>query len=203
MTHSWKIVHLALNNNHSLLYGKKHSENSPELSKVTDILYRLMLYLMQRVVGTGTCEFNQMYHTIAATSVISLIGTFHEIVLNSCKIKRMLALRCYNTVFFIHILEIFVLFSYQYFVYCFNFWLIHNKQTQTNVTYMFGIDVVRYKCRSIRQFGHKIHKYLVTYNSIGRYKVKDNYIQNTNPLNKPFCSCWVCAIHMSCLAHVI
>ena len=53
------------------LVKKKHSEKSPELPKVTDIHDRLMLYLMQKVVGTGTCKFNNMYHTIAATSILS------------------------------------------------------------------------------------------------------------------------------------
>jgi hypothetical protein len=37
---------------------------------------------------------------------------------------------------------------------------------------MFGIDVAIYKYLLIRQFGHKIQKHLVAYNSIGRDKVQ-------------------------------
>jgi hypothetical protein len=69
------------------LVWKKHSKKSPELPKVTDILYRLMLYFMQRLVGTGTCKFNHMYHTIAATSMLSLIGTLQEIVFISAMLR--------------------------------------------------------------------------------------------------------------------
>ena len=63
------------------LVWKKHSEKSSEMPKVTDILDRLMLYHMQWVVSTGPCKFNHMYHTIEATSRLSLFGTFHDIVL--------------------------------------------------------------------------------------------------------------------------
>ena len=70
------------------------------------------LYLIQPAIDTGRCKFNHMYHTIAATSIISLIGTFHEIVFNSSKVKKILALRCYNTVCS-YLPEIFVLFSNQ------------------------------------------------------------------------------------------
>ena len=66
---------------------KKAFGKSPELPKVTDIHDRLMLYNMQRVVGTGTCKCNHMYRTIAPTSILSLFGTFHDIVFFSVMLR--------------------------------------------------------------------------------------------------------------------